>query len=1569
MPSNSVACQIVGLRLVDNPVPARGTHTREMANNQIDLSMGRLDMDDDLEIDEPPEELFEPRLAGSPPAPDGPGMMVGNMPAANAGCGGDGGPIVIVVEDDEEPVPVRPRLPPRSAATAALARAHRAAQLAKAKAKVAEEKKVQAEQMLTGVVTLVPGAAKMLGKVGQIVVGRLSKSALLPMHFLYLCRAAFLPPKLNIQVGIKVKRLIVAATRVIRRRQELGLDNMLKASETALNHATEGEGRTVHFSYSHLWDEVNCTFVWNKGHQFRKGRMGVHVQTLVQRGGVCCTLASDRASAAYSFREAWFVLPQKVMGTTAEAMWPSVMASIPKPFDIMDVQRMIALCDSVSSFTMQFVCDKASGNLLMLKTIANFYEQHVLPRTNGQILMWAETCTVHLHHRCKLQVLTLKRHTVRHFSLANLVRLAGVRSSMLSWLETEVPKLVMRRVVQERPADLPGNLLVFVDILYKLSHKHHERKNNKKSLRHGDLTFLVQMLNGNVLGPWEHFCYDAASGQPCCRDLEDCCDKTTRAIVNFFQAEAEPIPAESRWTHTLANFKKSLLRKAAYGVGVRCLPAPGKQKETSGQPPQDPDASAAQGNTDELNQARLAKTNAYFNDPLTFPELAALTLILDVVDTHLLYTMLGDPILQENDRPSKVDVLLDLEEGVLGKCAAGLLNLLDAWLVGGASREPWCVLDMVGGNPRDQRCMRFARSQLLRMNSAFGRRYLTRYGSWPYLLYPLTSKKFDLEAKRSVAQRLLRERREDLDIYSLGVRTLFDSVEKLLSARCEATLASDFRSQALSTDVIERLNAEVTARTPKRGPARSFAASSREAFLRQVAVVHRANGGMDPVGGVGLMQKSPQEVVRMCPLLSPTTPALRDDDQQPVRPLDVPRGAAPPPAGDSFVRIDEGGGGLPGGELALRDDTFGHMIEISRPSSSCLAPTTPGEEVGNKQRQGLSAYMLEMNKTLASARQTKGSSLTVEEVRQVRAEFKAQWGDMGDLSVFHEAYNEWRATPVSREANIAKPYQLMWGGGCPSTPITTDEFWAWHQEFGWPTDAEVFDDMSADFFEGLPMEQEFDTRHLVWGIGRAARNINRASVPSEPQFNLVEVGLLNFLDSLTKPVADSGEVLIIIAGAMLEGGAQVRYSAMITGTCYSPKVFDVTPCEFVDGQECATAEEGLPFDVRIVSRPCRAAPNFQSIGYETADEFILSLVQRLANMVLYKAEYDIVLLEDGTLRWSRVRAVERVGVLWEPGMRRPLLHGRQGQQGLVDPERALKRLRIGNPLEASRAPRGRASGGRGAQRGGRGGRRGGRVRQEQHGAAHDPIDDTRPPVDDPSDGAGDAGEVLDPGNDVRSRAPMGEMDMADDEGGISDDSIMRELCANFCDSDEDGGVHLGRTGVIGDDLPDDVPIPEVHPAMVLEVVDGLASVAVDVGLDEEGAGSASSSGAPVASGSADPLPAAADLPVAPWEGVSDPSQITGYMQLDGRTIGRVQYGKPKNSVTINCYRHPNCRLLIAESRCPPLPVLKQWLLEVEAAPEGATQAMRSELAKQHAAIGRQKWFAPRRPAGATSSTG
>ena len=93
--------------------------------------------------------------------------------------------------------------------------------------------------MLTGVVTLVPGAAKLLGKVGQIVVGRLSKSALLPMHFLYLCRAAFLPAKLNIQVGIKVKRLIVAATRVIRRRQELGLGNMPKARVLSACRNTE----------------------------------------------------------------------------------------------------------------------------------------------------------------------------------------------------------------------------------------------------------------------------------------------------------------------------------------------------------------------------------------------------------------------------------------------------------------------------------------------------------------------------------------------------------------------------------------------------------------------------------------------------------------------------------------------------------------------------------------------------------------------------------------------------------------------------------------------------------------------------------------------------------------------------------------------------------------------------------------------------------------------------------------------------------------------------------------------------------------------------------------------------------------------------------------------------------------------------------------------------------------------------------------------------------------------------------------------------------------------------------
>eukprot|EP00959_Pyramimonas_sp_CCMP1952_P160904 3364719-Pyramimonas_sp.AAC.1 len=69
----------------------------------------------------------------------------------------------------------------------------------------------------------------------------------------------------------------------------------------------------------------------------------------------------------------------------------------------------------------------------------------VLPRSSGRLLVFPETGGVHLEHRTKLQVAPLKHHAMRLFSLANLLRLDGVRTSICESIEVLVQKMLKRR--------------------------------------------------------------------------------------------------------------------------------------------------------------------------------------------------------------------------------------------------------------------------------------------------------------------------------------------------------------------------------------------------------------------------------------------------------------------------------------------------------------------------------------------------------------------------------------------------------------------------------------------------------------------------------------------------------------------------------------------------------------------------------------------------------------------------------------------------------------------------------------------------------------------------------------------------------------------------------------------------------------------------------------------------------------------------------------------------------------------------------------------------------------------
>lgn len=105
--------------------------------------------------------------------------------------------------------------------------------------------------------------------------------------------------------------------------------------------------------------------------------------------------------------------------------------------------------------------------------------------------------------------------------------------------------------------------------------------------------------------------------------------------------------------------------------------------------------------------------------------------------------------------------------------------------------------------------------------------------------------------------------------------------------------------------------------------------------------------------------------------------------------------------------------------------------------------------------RGLSPYMLELNRHMQSARMTKGSALSQQEMDRVRRDFRELWQRVGDRSVFEDAYQEWRHDSSRRPVAAPPKYTLLWDGGCRATPFTKEELVDHLQKQGWPSDAQA----------------------------------------------------------------------------------------------------------------------------------------------------------------------------------------------------------------------------------------------------------------------------------------------------------------------------------------------------------------------------------------------------------------------------------------------------------------------------------------------------------------------------------
>lgn len=153
------------------------------------------------------------------------------------------------------------------------------------------------------------------------------------------------------------------------------------------------------------------------------------------------------------------------------------------------------------------------------------------------------------------------------------------------------------------------------------------------------------------------------------------------------------------------------------------------------------------------------------------------------------------------------------------------------------------------------------------------------------------------------------------------------------------------------------------------------------------------------------------------------------------------------------------------------------------------------------------------------------------------------------------------------------------------------------------------------------------------------------------------------------------------------------------------------------------------------------------------------------------------------------------------------------------------------------------------------------------------------------------------------------------------------------------------------------PRPE-SVAMLAQEGAGIGEV-IDDGIELAAAPSAEAAGSSAEASADADVVAAHEVPKPPEELMTDPSPM-GYVYEEGRSVMRVQRGKPARSVTITCYRHSKCTMLLTEARCPSDLELNRWSLAVPAAPQGCSVEESRVLAAQHMALGKGQWAGRRR---------